>query len=75
MATGRTIESTMKHLVETGIPVPDILITSVGSEIYYMGKFVRDNGWTAHIRQKWERNMIENLLSPLAFFELQEPDT
>ncbi len=75
VATGRTIESTMKHLAETGIPVPDVLITSVGSEIYYMGKFIRDNGWTAHIRQKWDRNQIEKLLSPLPFLEIQEPET
>jgi sucrose-phosphate synthase len=75
MATGRTIESTMKLLAEVGIPVPDVLITSVGSEIYYMGNFIRDNGWTFHIRQKWERNRIENLLSALPFLKIQERDT
>ncbi|MGV7221801.1 MAG: HAD-IIB family hydrolase [Nitrospinales bacterium] len=75
MATGRTIESTMKLLAVAGIPVPDVLITSVGSEIYYMGKFIRDNGWTFHIRQKWERNRIEKLLSSLPFLKIQENET
>jgi sucrose-phosphate synthase len=75
MATGRTIESTMKLLAELGIPVPDVLITSVGSEIYYMGKFIRDNGWTFHIRQKWERDRIQQLLSSLPFLKIQEKET
>lgn len=75
MATGRSIDSAMEYLAENGIPVPDVLISSVGSEIYYMGKFFRDNGWKAHIDQKWDRGKIEKLLSTLPFLNIQEPET
>jgi len=75
VATGRTIESTLKHLDEYGIPAPDIIITSVGSEIYYAGGFHRDNGWSVHIGQKWEKEKIKRLLSTLPFLKPQEPET
>ena len=75
LATGRTIDSAMEHLAENGIPVPDVLISSVGSEIYYMGKFFQDTGWKAHINQKWDKRKIEKLLSAFPFLNIQEPET
>ncbi len=35
LATGRTIESATEFLENHHIPLPDVLITSVGAEIYY----------------------------------------
>jgi sucrose-phosphate synthase len=75
MATGRTIDSTLEHLDEEGVLTPDVLITSVGSEIYYSGKAHQDTGWSAHIDQKWEKHKIERLLSTLPFLKIQEPET
>lgn len=75
MATGRSIDSAMEFLAEKGIPVPDVLISSVGSEIHYMGKFFQDNGWKAHIDQKWDRRKIEKLLSTLPYLKVQGPET
>jgi len=75
VATGRTIESTLQHLDQYGIPAPDVIITSVGSEIYYAGGFHRDNGWSVHIGQKWEKEKIKRLLSTLPFLKPQEPET
>lgn len=74
LATGRTVDSAVKFLEEHGIPAPDILITSVGSEIYYGGNKIHDNGWTTHIRQKWDRRKIKELLSGLPFLKIQEDD-
>ena len=75
MATGRSIDSTLKHLDEEGVLTPDVLITSVGSEIYYSSKMHLDTGWSAHISQKWEKHKIERLLSTLPFLKIQEPET
>lgn len=75
IATGRTIESALQHLEENKVPVPDILITSVGSEIYYAGADFKDAGWTTHINYKWERERIRALLSNFSFLKPQETET
>ena len=71
-ATGRSIEMTTEILKELNIPTPDILITSVGSEIYYAGEKLQDPGWRTHIRKKWEREKIVQLLKEVSFLKPQE---
>lgn len=77
VATGRTIESAFNVLKENEIPYPDIIISSVGSEIYYNynGKLVYSKGWDAHINNLWERERIKHLLSGFKFLQYQEEDT
>jgi len=72
IATGRTLESTMKHLQEHHIPQPDVLITSVGSEINYGKDLACDSGWEAHISHRWDREAVLEALEGLSFLELQE---
>ncbi|MFQ5481955.1 MAG: HAD-IIB family hydrolase, partial [Nitrospinaceae bacterium] len=75
VATGRTIDSALDHLKKHGVRTPDILITSVGSEIYYEGPEFPDKGWSHHINQKWDKEKIRSLLAELPFLEPQEPET
>ncbi len=75
VATGRSINSALEFLQENKVPIPDVLITSVGSEIYYSGKNYLDNGWSVHIQQKWEKEKIKKLLATLPFLNPQEPET
>lgn len=56
IATGRSLESAAKVLRQWGVRAPDVLITSVGSEIYYGPNFSRDEGWTHYIRHQWRRD-------------------
>ena len=65
VATGRTIESTLKVLKENNIPHPDVIISSVGSEIYYNheGKLIPAQGWKAHISFQWDREKVATLLN------------
>ena len=72
LATGRNIEMTSAILKELNILNPDILITSVGSEIYYAGEKLQDPGWRSHIKKKWERARVIELLQGLPFLQLQE---
>jgi sucrose-phosphate synthase len=74
VATGRTIESAYNVLEKNGIPYPDIIISSVGSEIYYnfRGKLIYSKGWHAHLDNQWERNKIVKLLSDFKHLEYQE---
>jgi sucrose-phosphate synthase len=73
VATGRTIESTMNILNKHAIKIPDVMITSVGAEIYYGKKLVPDIGWSTHIRHLWRRDSLADALSKFSGITLQ-PD-
>lgn len=77
VATGRTIDSARKVLQENNFILPDLIISSVGSEIYYRNKdeYVFSTGWKAHISQDWKRELIVDSLSHFDFLEYQEEET
>jgi sucrose-phosphate synthase len=59
IATGRTPESALGVLSRWAIPTPDVLITSVGSEIHYgRGRPVEDIEWRRWIDHDWDRNAL-----------------
>ena len=72
IATGRILESAIKYLKENKVPYPDIIISSVGSEIYYSKNNIYDRGWDSHISHKWERDKIFNILDDVDFLKYQE---
>jgi sucrose-phosphate synthase len=74
VATGRNKDITRMAFTEHHLPVPDILICSAGSEIYYTDKFIPDNGWESHIDYQWKRKDLQNELSHFPGIRLQEPD-
>ncbi|MDY6991579.1 MAG: HAD-IIB family hydrolase [Pseudomonadota bacterium] len=71
IATGRTLESAQEVLEEWDIPIPDVFITSVGSEIYYGQNLVADKGWQKHIRYRWQPEEIKKVLSEFEGLTLQ----
>ncbi len=75
VATGRTVESATEYLAEHGVPAPDIIISSVGSEIYYGKKLAYGKGWDTHISSQWNREKIVRLLADVPFLEYQEEET
>ena len=74
VATGRVIESTIDILKKKNIVMPEIMITSVGSEIYYnhKGNLIYSKGWDAHISHLWQRDKIVQLLTRFDFLKYQE---
>lgn len=72
VATGRTLASACERLAAFGLPEPDIVISSVGTEIHYGPQKRRDPGWEAHLSHRWDRERIVRLLSRLPFLEPQE---
>ena len=76
VATGRTVESAFSVLKENNVPYPDIIISSVGAEIYYnyKGRLIFSSGWKAHIRHQWHRERIKKLLEQFKFLQYQEED-
>jgi len=74
LATGRTLESATAFLKKHHIPLPDVLITSVGAEIYYGKDLHYGRGWGTHISAKWKREKIVDLLKDFAFLKYQKDD-
>lgn len=74
VATGRVVQSAVEAIKQNNIPLPDIFITSVGSEIYYNYKdeLIYSDGWHAHISHLWQRDKIVELLSKFNFLKYQE---
>lgn len=65
IATGRRLDSALKELKKYKIPQPDILITSLGTEIYYAPNLNRDMAWEEHIDHLWKPALIRRILSDL----------
>lgn len=71
VATGRRLESALRILGRHGIPQPDVLISSLGTEIHYSPGLERDEVWTRHVDHLWHRVEVHRLLENLPGLELQ----
>jgi sucrose-phosphate synthase len=74
IATGRPLESAIDILRKNHIPIPDVLITSVGSEIHYGVRRIPDVGWANHIRHQWRRDDVLKAMKELPGIRLQTPE-
>ena len=74
VATGRCLIKTLQILEEHAVERPDILICSVGTDIYYGATLSPDKGWHRHIAYRWRPEEIREQLGRLDFLELQEPE-
>jgi sucrose-phosphate synthase len=74
LATGRALESATAFLEKHHVPLPDVLITSVGGEIYYGKNLHYGRGWQTHITAKWDREKIVDLLKDFTFLKYQQAD-
>jgi sucrose-phosphate synthase len=74
VATGRTVDSAFNVLKENNVTFPIVIISSVGSEIYYnyKGELIYSTGWDAHIKYQWDRERIRELLERFSFLQYQE---
>lgn len=71
VATGRRLESALRILSRHGIPQPDVLISSLGTEIHYAPGLERDESWHRHVDHVWHRVEVHRLLQDLPGVELQ----
>lgn len=65
IATGRSLESALKVMRRHGIPMPDVLITSLGTEIHYAPEYETDSAWTRHIDHLWTPQAVRSVLDAL----------
>lgn len=77
IATGRSFHSAMAVLGQHDAPRPQILITSVGSEIYYRtmrgAVYDRDTEWDGIIAAGWDREAVAALIGQYAGLTPQSP--
>ncbi len=74
LATGRSLASTTRLLNQLNIPMPDILITSTGTEInyYHRGRgFVADYFWPQHIDYRWESKALLKIMQRVPGLKLR----
>lgn len=76
MASGRNLELVKKIIDDEQLPVPDFIICSVGTEIYYTNgiDYVLDKGWAKFLSGRWKREDIANRLDKISWIRLQEAE-
>ncbi len=71
IVTGRRLESALWVLRDWGIAPPDVLVSSVGTEIHYGPDWRQDLGWESHVRHGWRREDVLGSLAGLPGLRLQ----
>lgn len=75
IATGRSHEDALRLIEKYDMPKPDVLISSVGTEIHYGENLTLDRSWCGHIDYRWEPEQIRKLLNRLkGVFEQKEKE-
>ena len=71
IATGRLPTSALDALMSMGIHEPDLLITCVGTEIYYGERLAPDYSWQNHINYYWNPDMVRSAMEEIPGLKLQ----
>lgn len=71
IATGRRLDSALQALKKHRIPMPNVLVTSLGTEIHYNPNLVPDAAWERHIDYLWNPRVIRRTLKGLEGMKLQ----
>jgi sucrose-phosphate synthase len=71
VATGRGLDSTLEVLEKYKVPPPDVLITSVGSEIFYGHQMTEDSDWAKHIDYRWRPKDLREALELFPGLQMQ----
>ena len=74
VATGRHLPSALDVLRQWRVPLPDVLITAVGTEIHYGPDVRPDTGWMRHIQHLWRRDALAALFADVPGLTLQSDD-
>lgn len=71
VVTEKSVESATDHLKKHDVHPPDVIVASVGSQIYYGKDLHYAKGWDTHISAKWDRRNIVDLLQDFSFLTYQ----
>ncbi len=62
VATGRRLDDARKLIEELGLPTPDLLSTSVGTELHYGETLTPDRSWQKQIAFQWKPDEVRKVL-------------
>ncbi len=65
IATGRRLDSALTLIKRHGLPAPDVLITSLGTQIHYGAQLVPDDHWSEHLDHLWKPAAVRRALAEL----------
>jgi sucrose-phosphate synthase len=65
IATGRRLDSALAVMRKFNIPLPDVLLTSLGTEIYYAPQLTADSAWSVHVDYHWNPQGVRRVLDEL----------
>ncbi len=71
VATGRSFPRTLEILAAWKVPLPDVLVTAVGTEIRFASDLKTDRAWESHIRHGWRRDEAVRAFSSVAGLKKQ----
>ncbi|MBF0288028.1 MAG: HAD-IIB family hydrolase [SAR324 cluster bacterium] len=74
VSTGKPLEMVISALEKYKIPHPDVIISSVGTEIYYGEDRRPDSGWASHLSAQWKPAKIKLLMKKLNCVRPQDAD-
>lgn len=76
LASGRNLTLIKKIIDEKKFPLPDFIICSVGTEIYYTNgtDYILDKGWAKFLSGRWKRDEIVKKLNTIKWITLQEEE-
>ncbi len=74
VATGRPLRTVTPIFKKHGLPQPDVIISSVGTEIYYGRERRNDIEWAAYIGEGWDHEEVKAAMKELDFVEMQMDD-
>jgi sucrose-phosphate synthase len=72
IVSGRRIDSVLAVLRKHGVPVPDVLISDLGTRIHYGTRLSEDLYWSDHIDHDWNGPRIRRVLRELPGLKLQD---
>lgn len=71
IATGRDIDSARRILTEYQLPDPEVIVSSVGTEIHYRDQDKADELWRNHLAYSWKPAEIREALAGMEGLRLQ----
>jgi sucrose-phosphate synthase len=65
IATGRRLDDALMVMKKFSIPIPDVLITSLGTKIHYTQGLSIDDFWIEHIDHLWQPKSVRRVMADL----------
>ncbi|MET0070245.1 MAG: HAD-IIB family hydrolase [Candidatus Thiodiazotropha sp.] len=71
IATGRRLDDALMMMKKFSIPIPDVLISSLGTKIHYTRGLSIDDFWIEHIDHLWQPKSVRRVLADLPGIKAQ----